>query len=281
MKKLCLGLNGKLGTPEEQLRLMAETGFDAYFDGGNDLSRLQSAKEEADRLGLVHRSLHAPFGKAAAMWHGNKEESEAAVKELLTSLDCAARTGAPTVVVHAFIGFDTHDPNAQGIETYGRVVRRAEELGLKLALENTEGEEYLASLMNAFRGEKQVGFCLDTGHEMCYNEGRDLLALYGSRLIATHLNDNLGVGKPGHITWLDDLHLLPFDGIADWEKIVSRLKNSTCPEYLTFELNTASKPGRHENDVYAAMAPRDYLSLVYERACRVRDLFREGTASRV
>lgn len=273
MKKLCLGLNGGLGTPGEQLRIMAELGFDAYFDGGNDLNRLLRAKEEADRLGLFHQSLHAPFGKAAAMWHGNAEEREAAVSELLVSLDCAARTGAPIVIIHAFIGFDTHRPNAQGIESFGRIVRRAEALGLRIAFENTEGEEYLAALLSAFREEKQVGFCLDTGHAMCYNEGRDLLSLYGSRLIATHLNDNLGVKEPGKITWLDDLHLLPFDGIADWEKIVSDLKKSTCPEVLTFELNTASKPGRHENDAYAALSPRDYLARVHERACRVRNFF--------
>lgn len=50
------------------------------------------------------------------------------------------------------------------------------------------------------------------------------MALYGDKLIGTHLNDNLGIKDfTGKITWLDDLHLLPFDGIADWDSIVQRL----------------------------------------------------------
>ena len=47
-----------------------------------------------------------------------------------------------------------------------------------------------------------------------------MLALYGEKLICTHLNDNLGIKDfEGKTTWHDDLHLLPFDGIADWNKI--------------------------------------------------------------
>ena len=46
-------------------------------------------------------------------------------------------------------------------------------------------------------------------------KGKDMLELYGDRLIATHINDNLGVSNSdGKIFRTDDLHLLPFDGIA-------------------------------------------------------------------
>ena len=38
---------------------------------------------------------------------------------------------------------------------------------------------------------------------------------------------------------------------------------------LTFEMTIISKPGRHDNDVYAKMAPEDYLAEAYKRACRV------------
>lgn len=72
--------------------------------------------------------------------------------------------------------------------------------------------------MNHFRGNPAVGFCWDSGHELCYNHGRDMLAQYGDRLLGTRLNDNLGVRDDGgQITFLDDLHLLPFEGIADWQ----------------------------------------------------------------
>ena len=97
-----------------------------------------------------------------------------------------------------------------------------------------------------------------------------MLALYGDRLLGTHLNDNLGVRDyTGKITYLDDLHLLPFDGAANWEDNMCRLNRAHFDGPLTFELTTLSKRGRHENDAYARMDPVEYLTLAYARACRV------------
>ena len=105
---------------------------------------------------------------------------------------------------------------------------------MKIAFENTEGEEYLTALMNAFKNDPSVGFCWDTGHEMCYNHSKDMLSLYGDKLICTHLNDNLGIRNyEGKITYLDDLHLLPFDGIADWDNLAARLKAHNYHDTLT------------------------------------------------
>lgn len=119
-------------------------------------------------------------------------------------------------------------------------------------------------------GNKTVGFCWDTGHEMCYNHSQNLLDYYGDRLLCTHLNDNLGIRDyNGNITWIDDLHLLPFDGIADWENIVYQLNKWNFNEILTFELNTNSKPDRHENDQYTQMPFELYLTEAYKRSCRV------------
>ena len=126
-------------------------------------------------------------------------------------------------------------------------------------------------LMDFFSGNPNVGFCWDSGHEMCYNYSRDMLAAFGDRLLGTHLNDNLGIRDlNGEITWLDDLHLLPFDGIADWQYNCERLRACNFDGPLTFELNIGSKPGRHENDAYGLMAPEIYLAECYKRACRVR-----------
>ena len=97
-----------------------------------------------------------------------------------------------------------------------------------------------------------------------------MLALYGDKLIATHINDNLGIRDyDGKITYIDDLHMLPFDGIADWNDIVGRLNKYDFHDILTFELNTKSKPGRHENDVYDQMDIELYVTEVFKRACRV------------
>ena len=87
------------------------------------------------------------------------------------------------------------------------------------------------------------------------------------------MNDNLGIRDfGGKITFRDDLHLLPFDGIADWPGIAARLDRCGFSGPMTFELNRCSKPDRLENDFYRELPIEKYLTLAYMRACRVAAL---------
>ena len=272
--RLCLGTSGSYGASDkEQIKIFHKVGFDAFFLNWSRELNIKMLKEYGEGLGMTLQSVHAPFGKAARMWEP-REQAQAAIDELLDCLQDCSDNDVPIMVCHAFIGFDKHEPNEHGIKNYGVVVEAAKEYGVKIAFENTEGEEYLAALMDAFQNETCVGFCWDTGHEMCYNRSQDMMALYGDRLIATHLNDNLGIKDYAgeKITFLDDLHLLPFDGIADWEDITNRLNAYGYDGILTFELNKRSKPDRYDNDIYASMLLEQYVTEAYKRACRVAAL---------
>ena len=265
--RLALGLSGQYGlTAEEQIKLYRNAGFDGIFfacEAGEDISATVRA---AEKHGTDIGSLHAPFMRCDAVWH-ESEQTEAAVDELLYTVRACAEFGIPVAVMHAFIGFDRHEPTESGIRNFERVVGEAERHGVKIALENTEGEEYLDALMEHFKDSPAVGFCYDTGHGICYNPTRDYLSEYGDRLAYVHANDNLGVCGDG-ITWLDDLHLLPYDGVCDFDAVARKLGELGFTHTLTFELSTKSKPGRHENDAYGRMAAEEYLSLAYGRACR-------------
>lgn len=71
------------------------------------------------------------------------------------------------MIVHTYIGFDSEDiPTKEGIDNFSRVVEEADKLNVKIAFENTEGEEYLKAVMDAFSHCDNVGFCWDSGHEM-------------------------------------------------------------------------------------------------------------------
>ncbi len=270
-QKFALGLSSQFGVPYiEQLALIKEAGFEGYFPCWEREIDLAPIIEEGDRLGLILQSIHAPFTKVKHLWGADEEAAQDALNEQLECLRDCAKFGAPIMVAHVFIGFKDHTPTPAGIERYGVIVKEAEKLGVKVAFENTEGEEYLEALMKVYRSSPAVGFCWDTGHEMCYNHSKDMLALYGDKLICTHLNDNLGIKDfGGEITYLDDLHLLPFDGIADWEDIARRLDHWGFTGMMTFELNTLSKRGRHDNDCYGKMPLTDYLAECFKRACRV------------
>lgn len=268
-QKICIAVSEQFGiNEEEQIRLFKKIGFDGFFlnyELGNDFSHL---KKVADEEGMLLQSVHAPFYKMNHVWVEN-DQTDDAMKELTECLIESKKVGAPIVVMHAFIGFNDHTPTEFGLSNIAKIVDLARTLDIKIAFENTEGEEYLFAIMERFKDEKHVGFCWDTGHEMCYNHSQDLLKLYGDRLFCTHLNDNLGISDyNGAITWTDDLHLLPFDGIADWNDIAARLNKYNFNSELTFELNTESKPNRHDNDEYNRMDIVDYLTKAYARACK-------------
>jgi len=279
-QKLCLGIGPRPGMDmAEWMALVRQTGFEAIFTEWNAQWNIRGWAKTAKALDLIYQSIHAPFGKAAAMWGEDRAAGDAAVAELIRCLEDTAEVEVPIMVAHAFIGFQDHTPTQAGIDRYGQVIDRARQLGVKVALENTEGIEYLDALLRAFAADPAVGFCWDTGHEMCYNYSRDLLALYGEQLICTHINDNLGIRDfGGGITFHDDLHLLPFDGIGDWQDIAARLDRCGYRDILTFELSVISKPHRHENDCYARMPLQEYLAECYKRACRVAALRRMNMA---
>ena len=256
---------------KEYLEMLRGIGFEAVSPEWAGASALEETVTFARAAGLEIQSVHAPFGGTASLWSSDPDVSDHAKAEILETIETCGRLLVPIVVLHAWIGFAYQfDKASLYYGNFEEIVRVAKENGVRIAFENTEGEEYLFALMEHFADDGTVGFCWDSGHEMCYNDSKDLLALLGDRLIMTHLNDNLGVSRfDGKIFWTDDLHLLPYDGVADWEYNVARLKKAKRVPILNFELNMGSKPNRHDNDVYAQMSMELFYTEAYKRACRI------------
>ena len=248
MYELCINTGLGFGSAlPETINNIKLSGFDGFFTSWHR-GETKNIAELADKNGLLYQSVHAPFHEIDAMWRpGDKGEY---VKEQL--IDCVNEckdAGVSHIVMHAIIGMDKHEPTKIGIQRFCRVVKRAEKIGINIAFENTEGEEYLDMLMDQFRSS-YVGFCWDTGHELCYNYGADMTAKYGIRLMCTHLNDNFGMADRDNMSWLDDSHMMPFDGITDWQSVADRLKKHNYKGELTFELTRSSKPCKDTHDIY-------------------------------
>ena len=257
----------------EVLPLVKEAGFAAVSPLWGTAVDMPAVCATARQLGLALQSMHAPFGKCDTLWSDDPEFSQRAMAVTMAALDDCIACQVPVMVMHAWIdnglSFDLSRPY---FGNFDAIVEKATAGGVKIAFENTEGEEYLFALLAHYQDNPNVGFCWDSGHEKCYNHDMDLLAKFGDRLLVTHLNDNLGISDPGgEITYLDDLHLLPYDGVIDWQRTAQRLKSCAPLPYLNFELSLVSKPGRNENDGYAQMPLGDYFRLAWQRAKKVME----------
>ena len=265
---LCLGLIGGTNVSgNDQIKIISAAGFDGFFSAWTP--NIFGYRDVANELGMIYQSIHAPFSRTDKIWHGG-DEANAVRDELVQCVEDCARLEVPILVVHPYSGVPKCEiPPQSGIDNFGIVIKRAEELGVQIAVENVSQPDYLDALMKAFESSKNVGFCFDTGHEMCYSVGKDQLAPYGDRLIATHINDNLGKTKKGTpVTWHDDLHLLPYDGIINWQSVADRMNACGYNGILSFELNKNNRPNRFDNEKYVKMSFEEFIAEAYARACR-------------
>ncbi len=254
---------------DEVCSIIKSSGFDGAFTGWDENGDAEKAAELFYKHGLIHQSVHAPFSHICDMWTPDYNE---VLERQLMCLEETAKCGVKRTVSHVFIGFGKEEkPDEWGLISFGKYLDRAEELGVYVAFENTEGEPYLHYLLEHFKDREICGYCWDSGHEQCYSRGRDLLALYGDRLLCTHLNDNLGV-TGDEITFYDDAHLLPFDGIIDWEKAALKLKKSKPLDILSFELVTKSRPNRDTHKIYEGLSPELYMEKAYTVAKKISDM---------
>ena len=274
MNKLVLGLgNAYKVTPLEEIKIFSEVGWEGFFSGWCYGENIESYAKLADELGMFYQSVHSPFHRVDKIWD-DEVNGDAAVEEQIECIKQSKAAGVDLVIIHAIIGMEKCTPTALGLKRFEKIFNAAENYGVTAALENTEGEIYVETLMKEFGSSDRVRFCIDTGHEMCYNGSRDLIGKYANKLISTHLNDNLG--QTGEIiTWHDDAHLMPFDGIADWNGIASRLKAAGYKGDITLELTSANKPDRHTHDRYAHLDCKGFAALALEKAKQFKALMLE------
>ncbi len=270
---LALGCGFADITAEEEIKILAELGYDAVFTGWAKGDYLKNIAAVIKENGLIHQSVHAPFRKIEKIWDEG-DDGEAMLNELIDCANDCADVGVKIMVCHVWKGFGDEDHRSElGIERFKKLLDHAAEIGVKIAFENTEGEEYLELLKEKLWDHPAAGFCIDTGHEMCYNYSRDMITKYGEngKLVATHINDNMAITGE-KITWLDDAHLVPFDGVGNWQGIVDRLKAVGYDGILMSELTVKNKPERTVNSIYDGMDFKTYAAYVYERLAKIAEM---------
>lgn len=242
---------------EERMRLIKKTGFDAVslWWGAEDRYDRPTA---ARKFGLEIDNVHAPFMGGNSLWF-EETEGDKYLKMLMSCVEDCNRYEIETVVIHATGFMDVPVVTQVGIDRIGELVLLAEKRGVNLAFENLNRLEHLDYILKNFTSEK-VGFCYDSGHENCYHPDAMCLNKYGNRLMAIHLDDNMGDA---------DSHLLPFDGNARWNNILKDLKNSRDLKYLTLEVDFSR--GHKCSEIYKELSAQEFLRLAFEKVKMIEE----------
>lgn len=115
------------------------------------------------------------------------------------------------------------------------------------------GDEYVDFIFQNINSSK-LGFCFDSGHNNFFTPDIDVLSKYKQHIFALHLDDNVGDA---------DIHMLPFDGTTNWDRMIKTLKEIKYNGVLSLEV----QQDRHEK--YHGLSPENYLALAIERAERI------------
>lgn len=118
------------------------------------------------------------------------------------------------------------------IDLLKKIIDKATDSGITICLENLS--ETASHLSTPFNDLPLLNLTLDLGHAQLLtevNRSYGFIEQHPERIKHIHLHDNRG----GH-SYLDDLHLLPGEGIVDFEKIFNKLKGIDYDRTITLEL---------------------------------------------
>ncbi|KIH77832.1 hypothetical protein GFER_04150 [Geoalkalibacter ferrihydriticus DSM 17813] len=186
-------------------------------------------------------SVHAPF---MDLNPGALEPlvRAATLQRLSQTLDAAARLGARCVVVHPGYERWRYGGNEDlwlepSLEFWAPLVRRAQDAGIVLALENVF-EEAPGSLERLLEGIDSAAFghCFDVGHWHLFCRDKISLAEWfgrlGHRMVHLHLHDNRGDG---------DDHLPPGEGLIPFDELRGLVEEFAPRATLALEVHDPEK----------------------------------------
>lgn len=269
--KIGFSLQSSYCLPMDQaLPLLHQAGFDAISPVWQADSQMETIANTAAKCGLTLQSLHGQLRGIPYMWSREGEARDKIIHELMAGLSECERYGFPIMVVHPWTGFDyVFDPETAHYGNFDRLMEQANKLGIRIAFENLEGVDFLYALLGRY---PQAGFCWDSGHQQCYDPKNDFLGKFGHRLIMTHLNDNFGI-TGDQLTGDDDLHLIPGDGIADWQNNVRALQQANPQETLNFELKIRPRGDRCVKDLYSHLPLEAFFRQAATKARAIADAY--------
>lgn len=265
------------------IALLNASGFSAVSPVWSPALDLESIAASTQKHNMTIQSLHAPHRNIPLLWNPDSPLATEAQRNIFFCTDACAYFQIPIMVLHGWSGLIyTFPKEPLNFRIFDEIVDYAQKLGVCVAFENLEGEEYLNALLTRYQGLSHIGFCWDSGHDHCYPHALDFLESFGDQLIMTHINDNLGLRDPSGIpSGDDDLHFLPYDGNIRWDDTIRRLKNAPRQAILNFELKLGSPSANPKDLLYDRIPLKDFLKEAGNRARQIALLYEKLTSENI
>lgn len=196
-------------------------------------------------------NFHAPFKNHNDIWVEG-EEGDKKLKRLCDAVDKCTEYNVKLMVAHVSNGSPMPEITGVGLERFDSFMEYAREKGVMIAYESHRFLENVKYFMERYR---EAGFCLDNCHEYAFTPGVRYMPLFGDRLVATHISDNDCIGN-------NDKHMLPFDGVIDFDKAACEIAENGKDVTLMLEI----KPDNHEK--YKDVSIKDYYAEAAKRLKR-------------
>jgi sugar phosphate isomerase/epimerase len=214
-------------------------------------------RDWCDELGLKGKGVHATIGEKKSDLKDyssfNDYNRLAGVELLKNRVDLAYILNAEAIVLHLIMPWEQIEKEEGFLATHMKNVYRSfDELEpycktrhIRLCIENTGGD--LDIICGVYDGLFQrydsdfLGFCFDTGHSILHCKENPLVFMerYNDRIFMIHAHDNHGE---------NDQHLIPFEGIFNWEGFAKALARSpyTLPVVMEPIFNDEKEGAREE-----------------------------------
>lgn len=250
---------------DEAIKRIADQGYDCidyqgFVDIESDFFKLPEDEFLAEVLrqksqihahGMEISQVHAPWRTPK---DGDPEERRRWLLAMKKAIRGARAMECRRFVVHPLFPYmDTPDhPEevwAMNEEFIGTLADYAKEYGVVVCLENMPFPdfpiatvEHCIEMLDRLKRDN-LKICIDTGHAAIF-KGSDVASavrLAGDRLEAVHIHDNMGDR---------DDHLIPGDGIIDWDGLAAALKEIGFDKVISLE--TSPKHTKYPKEEWEA-----------------------------
>lgn len=226
---VCVQYDNKNVLPKETINAIYKAGFKNVFIQYYHRENLEFDEirqiDYCRQLGLNIIFCHLGYKNINEIWLDG-ENGEKVTEEYIKDLDLMKEKQINLVVMHLSSGRKSAMYNEIGLERIRKIVVHAKKLGIKIAFENTRKKGYLEYIFENIK-EDNIGVCFDAGHYHVHFDDEFDFEFFKDKFFAVHLHDN---------DQTDDLHLLPFDGTINWDKVLANLKQTNYKGPLTLEL---------------------------------------------